>query len=185
MYTLQFDGMLHLIDEKMNKAGLLGYGWFILNNDVELARGFGLTGHRSMASSTVAEYLALIEGLDGLLDMRIMDKPIEIRGDARCVIDQMKGTASIRSLPIQKLYRRAQRLASHFDSLSWTWVPRKKNKFADHLSRRGLNQLFTEPDAYENMLSRLNTRPAKGNGLISLLDLRVYTPLSTNLLQVD
>ena len=176
MYILQFDGMLQRVDEKAGRAGLLGYGWFILNNDSEIARGFGLFAHRHAPNSNIAEYLALIEGLEALADLKISNKPIEIRGDAKCVIDQMKGVASISSLPTQKLYRRAKHLTNHYDSLIWTWVPRKENKLADTLSRRGLRQLHTMPDAYEKALSQLSAWPVVDNGLISLIDLRVYNP---------
>jgi ribonuclease HI len=175
MYILQFDGMLRLINEKTGKTGLLGYGWLILNNDIEAARGFGLFAHSRMPNSNIAEYLALIEGLEALTDLRIRNQPVEIRGDAKCVIDQMKGIASVNSLSIQKLHRRASRLADRLDSLTWTWIPRNKNKLADKLSRRGLRQLHITPNAYENALSRLRTN-AVGSGLISLIDLRVYTP---------
>jgi ribonuclease HI len=88
----------------------------------------------------------------------------------------MKGIASINSAPIQKLHRRANRLANRFDGLTWTWVPRKENKLADKLSRRGLRQLHTMPDAYQDAMRQLNVTPAERGGLISLIDLRVYSP---------
>ena len=175
MLTLQFDGMLHLVSEKEGHAGLLGYGWLVLDNQLEVALGFGLFAHRYLANSNIAEYLALIEGLEALTDLRNSQRAVEIRGDARSVIDQMKGVASVSSLPTQKFYCRAKQLATHFDSLTWTWVPRKENKLADRLSRRGLHQLHARPEAYEKALNQLRTYPTKGNGLIPVVDLRVYT----------
>ena len=176
MYTLQFDGMLRFVDEKAGKAGLLGYGWLILNDEIEVARGFGLFAQTHTANSNIAEYLALIEGLEALADLKIRNELIEIRGDAKCVIDQMKGVASVSSLPTRKLHRRAERFAARFHSLTWTWIPRKENKIADKLSRRGLRQLHVMPRAYENAMDQLNTCSAGRGRLISLIDLRVYTP---------
>lgn len=176
MLTLQFDGMLHLISEQPSHAGWLGYGWLAMDNHFEVARGFGLFAHRQLANSNIAEYLALIEGLDALTDLRVCNCPIEIRGDARCVIDQMKGVASVNSPPTQKFYQRARQLATRFESLAWIWVPRKENKLADSLSRRGLRQLHSRPEAYEKALNQLRTCPTRENGLIPLVDLRVYTP---------
>ena len=176
MYILQFDGTLHFVHEKAGKAGLLGYGWFILNDQVEVARGFGLFAQTDTANSNIAEYLALIEGLEALADLKTGNEPIEIRGDAKCVIDQMKGVASVSSLPTRKLHRRAKRFAARFNSLTWTWIPRKENKLADKLSRRGLRQLHIMPLAYERAMDQLNTHTAGPSGLISLIDLRVYSP---------
>ena len=178
MYILQFDGMLHQLTGRMEKAGLLGYGWLITNNDNEVGRGFGVFAHKHMASSNIAEYLALIEGLEALTDLRIWKEPIAIRGDAKCVIDQMKGVVSISSIPTRRLRDRARWLANHFDILTWTWVPRNHNKPADKLSRRGLRQLHAIPNAYENVLTQLKNQRISGGGLISVMDLRVYTPLN-------
>ena len=75
-----------------------------------------------------------------------------------------------------KLHRRAKRFAARFNSLIWTWVPRKENKLSDKLSRRGLRQLHIMPRAYENAMDQLSTRSTGRSGLISLIDLRVYTP---------
>ena len=176
MHILQFDGMHRFVHEEAGKAGLLGYGWFILNDKVEVARGFGLFAQTHTANSNIAEYLALIEGLEALTDLKIRNGSIEIRGDAKCVIDQMRGVASVSSLPTRKLHRRAKRFADRFNSLTWTWVPRKENKLADQLSRRGLRQLHGMPLAYEKAINQLNLASVARRGLISLIDLRVYTP---------
>jgi len=178
-YSLQFDGMLHtLSDENPQNGGFLGYGWLLTRDDTEIAYGFGLFAQKQTVNSNLAEYLALIEALEALLDLQIRNEHIEIRGDAKCVIDQMTGAASISSLSTQRLYRRARKLANQFRYLTWGWVPRNKNKPADKLSRRGLYQLFIKPNAYEMALSRLNTHPPDCSGFISLLDLRVYNPLN-------
>jgi ribonuclease HI len=176
MITLQFDGMLHTIDdEKPQTGGFLGYGWLITRDDSEIAYGFGLFAHKQTVNSNIAEYLALIEALEATLDFRIKDDCIEIRGDAKCVIDQMTGAASISSVPTRKLYSRAKKLADQFSHLTWGWVPRNKNKPADHLSRRGLRQLYVKPNAYENALNQLNAHP-NSRGFLPIMDLRVYTP---------
>jgi ribonuclease HI len=179
-YSLQFDGMLHTISEENPRTGgFLGYGWLLHLDDNEIAYGFGLFAQKHLVNSNLAEYLALIEALEALLDLRIGNEYIEIRGDAKCVIDQMTGVASISSPPTQRLYQRARKLAAQFNHLSWGWVPRAKNKPADKLSRRGLYQLYIKPNAYEMALSRLNTYPQDSSGFIPVLDLRVYNPLST------
>jgi ribonuclease HI len=176
MYILQFDGMSHQPTENSRK-GLLGYGWLVTNHGSQVAHGFGLFAHNYMANSNIAEYLALIEGLEALADLRVWKAPIEIRGDAKCVIDQMKGIASVSSPTTRELAERAQKLAKRFDNLTWVWIPRRKNKIADQLSRRGLRQLQVIPHAYEKALNFLNQPPFAGGKLIPVVDLRVYNPL--------
>jgi ribonuclease HI len=176
MLLLQFDGMLQLLGEQPQLGGFLGYGWLISRDGVVIAYGFGLFAGRKTVNSNLAEYLALIEGLDALLDLRITNTPIVIHGDSKSVIDQMNGAASISSLSTHNLYRRARKLAGQFDHISWGWVPRKNNKQADDLSRRSLNQLYIQPHAYETAMEQLNARSPGYGEFMSLLDLRVYNP---------
>lgn len=175
MYILQFDGMLRLETKKKVQTDFLGYGWHVIKNDIEVARGFGLYVHKNMINSNIAEYVALIEGLKALTDLRVWNDPIEIRGDAKCVINQMKGLAAVHSIPTRKFHRRARRLSANFYFLTWKWVPRKENKRADNLSRRGLRQLYALPDAYENAMNQLRTSAAAGRRYIPLFDLCVFT----------
>ncbi len=174
MYLLQFDGMLHTLDESPPQAGMLGYGWLLTYNNIEIAHGFGLFFSRGTANSNLAEYLALIEGLEALVDLRIGQAAVEVRGDARCIIDQMNGDASVSAFATRKLHKRAYNLARHFPQLTWKWVPRKENKPADRLSRRSLRQLHDNPRAYEAILSQVNSLPRHQKGLVSLMDLRLY-----------
>ena len=177
MYILQFDGMLRSGNENWpNQFGLLGYGWLIKRNNVEVAHGFGIFVRNCMAGSNIAEYLALLEGLEALVDLRIRDAAVEIRGDAKCVIDQMIGVASVSSPLTLELYRRARKLTRHFTSLTWTWVPRRENRQADSLSRRSFRYL-----SYASCLDQEINQPQLlslyGGRLTPLVDLRVHNPV--------
>lgn len=153
-----------------DQINLLGYGWLIRRNGIEIAHGFGIFIRMRTAGSNVAEYLALIEGLEALADLRIRNQRIEIRGDAKCVIDQMAGNASVSSYLTRKLNRRAQKLTRRFPSLSWVWVPRRENKQADVLSRRGLRYMHFPSDLDENQQVCFYD-----GSLIPLVDLRVHS----------
>jgi ribonuclease HI len=177
MITLEFDGMVH-IDEQSPVGGLLGFGWLIAQDIDVLAHGFGVVGRKAFVTANAAEYLALVEGLDALINLRLWHIPIEIRGDAKGVIDQMIGRAAINSPAALELHQQARRLARRFDHIEWVWVPRSKNKSADRLSRRGLRQLHNIPGAYEKAVQRLQCEPVKNRDFISFVDLRVYQPAS-------
>lgn len=138
MYTLEFDGMLRTMDEVPIRTGILGYGWLFSRDGTEIAYGFGLFYYRGSINSTQAEYMALSEGLEAIRDLDICDEFLQISGDARCVIEQMTGTASVSAVSTKKVFKRARKLAASFQNIAWRWVPRHENKLADRLSRRGL-----------------------------------------------
>jgi len=126
-----------------------------------------------MAGSNVAEYLALIEGLEALGDMHIAHEAVEVRGDAKCVIDQMRGFASVSAPLTRKLYRRAKKMARGFKALTWVWVPRRENKSADRLSRRS----FSYPRCFTDLEREISALPRiKGDEvwLAPLMDLRIH-----------
>lgn len=176
MYILQFDGMLHTIDSKSMKVNLLGYGWIITRGDIEVAHGFGLFLRKRKTGSNIAEYIALIDGLEALVDLRLRHEAVEIRGDAKCVIDQMIGYAGVSSTLTETLNRRARRLAMRFTALTWVWVPRRENRYADSLSRRSIKYLHHSPHLSREITnSRFSS--SYGGLLIPLVDLRVHTPM--------
>jgi len=177
MYILQFDGMLRSGNENWpTQIGLLGYGWLIKRNNMEVAHGHGIFVHNCMAGSNVAEYLALIEGLEALVDLRIRNAGVEIRGDAKCVIDQMIGAASVSSPLTLALYRRTRKLTRHFTSLTWTWVPRRENRQADSLSRRSFRYI-SYASYLDQEINQLQLLSLYGGRLTPLVDLRVHNPV--------
>ncbi len=176
MYILHFDGMLHTLGNERTPVSLLGYGWVIQRNGREVARGFGLFLRRYRTGSNIAEYLALIDGLEALADLRVSHEAVQVRGDAKCVIDQMIGSAGVSSPLTRKLHQRAQKLARHFTNLTWVWVPRRENRYADSLSRRSFRYLqYSSHLGHEINVSQFPS-PYSGQ-LVSLVDLRVHAPV--------
>lgn len=173
MYILQFDGMLHTSGSGQKPISLLGYGWILQRNGLEVARGFGLFLRKNKTGSNIAEYIALIDGLEALMDLHLRHATVEIRGDAKCVIDQMIGCAGVTSPLTRILNRRAQKLARRFTALTWAWVPRCENRQADSLSRRSLNYLRSSP-YLDREIVHSRFASSYGGQLIPLVDLRVH-----------
>jgi ribonuclease HI len=189
MYTLKFDGLYRGISNGagiLSSAGLLCYGWLVTRKGAEIARGHGACVRIRDASSSIAEYLALIEGLDALADMGLQDEPVMVIGDARTIIDQMRGASAVHSPAVLSLYRRASRLANRFKDLAWSWTPRRKNKAADLLTRKAMRQIrfALKKDLaavqYFDLEEDYERRPYKFH---TLLDLRVYQPARVMKLQ--
>jgi ribonuclease HI len=56
------------------------------------------------------------------------------------VVEQMKGSYRVKSPGLRSLHAKARSLARQFDKVSFTAVPRAKNKEADRLSNRGMDE---------------------------------------------
>ncbi len=177
MITLQFDGLYKGVPgvSSGSRAGFMGYGWVISRRGAILARGHGLFGDGRQATSNTAEYLGLIEGLEALWDMGVKEERIEVIGDAKSVIEQMRGVSAVSSPMVKALYRRAKRLADQFDRIQWRWTPRKNNREADELSRHAFRQVYINKSEYESAIQAI--KPAKNQrreGLLPLSGLRIY-----------
>jgi ribonuclease HI len=138
MFVLYFDGTYRTRKGLSRKDGLMGYGWLIHGPGDLAAQGCGMLAPRRDASSSLSEYLALIEGLKALARFGARRACVEIRGDARSIIEQMKGTACVRSVPEKALHRRAMRIAGRFRNAEWVWIPRRQNRLADMLCRQAM-----------------------------------------------
>lgn len=127
--TLHFDGLC----EPRNPGGLACYGWIIRRGDAVIASGRGLAARNS--TNNVAEYSALIAGLQGALDHNLIGQGLEVNGDSQLVIRQMTGQYAVNADRIIPLHRRATELAQIVNVDRWQWVPRDQNHEADQLSR--------------------------------------------------
>jgi ribonuclease HI len=173
MYQLDFDGLFkkdEFADHHFLRPGFMAYGWIIFRNGNLIARGHGVFAQRDHAASNLAEYLALIEGLEALVDLKVRDEPLLVRGDAKCVIDQMSDRSSVTSMPTLRLYRRAMRLSQHFTHLTWEWIPRNENRLADLLSRHAF-KIMSSCTEFTDTEHRFSY---KHGGLIPVSGLRVY-----------
>lgn len=89
------------------------------------------------ASNNVAEYQGLINGLTAAAELGA--RAVEVRMDSKLVVEQMSGRWKIKHPDMKKLAMEANRIAAGFDSVSYTWVPRKENAEADELANKAMD----------------------------------------------
>jgi ribonuclease HI len=182
MICLRFDGLFRGLPGKTvptANAGFMCYGWLITRQGAMLAQGHGAFARSQHANSNIAEYLALIEGLDALLALELGDEPAQVCGDAKSVIDQMRGIAVVNAPSVRPLYRRARLLSERLPQVEWIWLPRRNNRDADTLSRRAMRQLRLNRGHYQAAVQAISAGKHCGLGISSLLpvtDLRIYNP---------
>ena len=111
--------------------GVAGSGSVVYDADGEtLGEIAYVVGKKS--TNNVAEYYGLIRGLEACREVGATR--VDVFMDSKLVVEQMTGRWKIKHPDMQKLAREVRDLASSFEKVTYTWVPRAKNKKADELS---------------------------------------------------
>jgi ribonuclease HI len=95
------------------------------------ARGIG------WATNNVAEYTALIEGLELAESKGIKD--LVVLSDSTLLVEQMRGSFKVKSPRLRLLHAQARELTSKFRSVGFQFVPRAENAEADRLANEGID----------------------------------------------
>ena len=97
-----------------------------------------LTRFLGHATNNVAEYTALIIGLEEATRLRIGH--LDIRMDSLLVVQQMKGVWRIKHPGLKPLALQAGALLAGFPSRTIEHIPREQNGIADALANRAIDQ---------------------------------------------
>ena len=119
----------------------------------EIARFVGI------ATNNVAEYIALVAGLEAALDID-PSAEILVRMDSKLVIEQMSGRWKIKHPDMIQLGKQVQDLVRGKD-ITWQWIPREQNFRADALANKAMDDLS------DSESSELVTSPGATNRLSS------------------
>ena len=128
--TLYFDGGI--------RQGICAYGWILVNSENEagiIASGNKTCGRKT---SNIAEYRALIAGLQGAHEVGV--DVIHIVGDSRLVVNQVIGFWKVNKPELKKHRDYVLELLEQFENFTIKWVPRHENKRADAL----VNEVFSK-----------------------------------------
>lgn len=111
--------------------GVAGSGSVVYGEDgTTLAEIAYVVGQKS--SNNVAEYHGLLRGLEAARDLGASE--VDVYMDSKLVVEQMSGRWKIKHPDMKKLALDARDLAVGFSTVTYSWVPRAKNKKADELS---------------------------------------------------
>ena len=84
------------------------------------------------ATNNIVEYEACILGLETALELEI--RKMEIFGDSNLVIRRIQGDWKTRYVNLRPYYAYLELLVGKFNDLSYTYLPRAQNQFADALA---------------------------------------------------
>lgn len=140
--TLQFDG------GSRGNPGPAGIGIVLYSEDHTPI--FTLGRFIGRATNNVAEYKALITGLDEAL--KLGAKRILVLGDSELIIKQMKGQYRVKSPDLQPLFEEAQHLIRQFQQAKLDHNYREKNALADKLANLAMDRKADVTDADDSPL---------------------------------
>lgn len=136
---MYFDGAC----EPHNPGGYMGIGVHIVNEDsgeiiYEHSKSFD---KHPTNTNNVAEYLALKNGLEWLLE-NYRNAKILVHGDSKLAINQMAGEWAIRKGDYVHIAKDCLRnLVPFFNDIKFEWIPRELNQIADDLSKKKLSSI--------------------------------------------
>ena len=93
-----------------------------------------------VATNNVAEYRALIAGLEKALELGVDD--VDVLSDSELLVKQMTGEYRVKNEALKELTEKATRLARKLGDVSYTAVRREHNELADRL----VNEALDAPD---------------------------------------
>jgi ribonuclease HI len=127
---------IHIDGASRGNPGEAGFGVHVAGPDgAELA---GLYGYLGRASNNVAEYHALLHALRWALAQSV--KRVRIFSDSELVVRQVGGSYRVKHPDLIPLYREALALLRRFEKAELTHVPRERNRDADRLANRALDE---------------------------------------------
>lgn len=95
------------------------------------------------ATNNVAEYEALLVGLDGVL--RLGGRRLTIQSDSELLVRQVTGQYRVRDEKLKKLHGKAVSLLRRLDAYRIIHVPREQNRMADRLANRAIDSALKGP----------------------------------------
>jgi probable phosphoglycerate mutase len=115
--------------------GPAAYGYVLETDDGTVldARGERI----GIATNNVAEYSALIAGLEAALERGVTE--LEVVSDSELVVKQMRGEYKVKNAALRELSLEAGRLARKLASVTYTAVRREDNELADRLVNEALD----------------------------------------------
>jgi probable phosphoglycerate mutase len=123
-----------------------------------------------VATNNVAEYGGLIAGLKAAREVAATE--VDVHMDSKLVVEQMAGRWQIKHPGLRPLAAEAAALVRAFDRVTFTWVPRERNKHADALANQAMDAAAGLPRKAEPAAPAASWEPRSGTGATRMLLVR-------------
>lgn len=118
-----------------NNPGEAGAGVFIMRDGKQfeqIARYLGTT------TNNIAEYAAAIIGLERAVQLGATS--VKLFADSELLVKQINGLYKVKNEGLKPLHARAKKLIAKIHSVKVQYVPREKNKDADALANKAIDE---------------------------------------------
>jgi len=117
--------------------GPAAYGYVLEDGDGAVldSRGEAI----GVATNNVAEYSALIAGLEKAVELAVTE--LEVVSDSELMVKQMRGEYKVKNEALRELSLRAGRIARELGRVRYTAVRREHNELADRLVNEALDRV--------------------------------------------
>jgi probable phosphoglycerate mutase len=116
--------------------GPAAFGYVLETDDGTVLAAHGET--IGVATNNVAEYRALIAGLEKAVELALDD--VEVVSDSELLVKQMTGEYRVKNETLRALSLEAARLARKLGNVSYRAVRREHNELADRLVNEALDR---------------------------------------------
>ena len=132
------NGYLFTDGAARGNPGPAGLGYVLTDSEGKIV----FEGYRYLGTKTnnQAEYLALIDGLKKALELSYEELNINL--DSELAVKQVKGEYRVKNEGIKPLYKEVKALLDEFQGYNMKHIVRGKNKAADKLANRAIDEAF-------------------------------------------
>jgi ribonuclease HI len=127
---------LHVDGASRGNPGEAGFGIHVTTLAGEAVAA--LYGYLGQATNNVAEYQALLHALRYALERGTRE--VEVYSDSELLVRQLSGRYRVKNPGLQPLFREANALLARFARSRVTHVPRERNREADALANRAVDE---------------------------------------------
>ncbi len=132
---------IHADGGSRGNPGPAGAGAVIRDNDgTVIGEVADFLGH---TTNNVAEYTAIVRGIELLLlrlGVEAKTATVDVEMDSKLVVEQMKGNYKIKHPNLKPLAARVKEMIPCFQKVTFTHIPREKNKDADALANKAMDR---------------------------------------------
>ncbi len=118
--------------------GLAAYGFVVKTGGKNVKEAGGTLG---VATNNFAEYTAVIRALEYVKE-EFAGRDIKFYMDSNLVASQLSGLFKIKNAIIRELVFKIRQLETNFGQITYTQIPREKNKEADYQVNIALDNQF-------------------------------------------
>lgn len=128
--------VLYVDGASRGNPGPSGIG--IVIEDLETGSRQELSAYLGEATNNVAEYTALIRGLETARELGYEE--VSIRSDSELLVLQMLGRYRVKNPRLVSLWKRAKELMAEFAHATIAQIPREENREADWLAVQAIDE---------------------------------------------